>query len=197
MIQDPTERPMNAGDKPSQASWRRAPGNTGIPKMQQNRGVLQIPAQSPKKDRLDNFNALRLNSSAVYPINSARMRAATSLPRSPVSPVGPTHDGHPASQAQSASRPAVWRSNSGGLLAAAERERPALDSAVPRTSSQPSITAALGCHCRPSANYTFRTGALSTNPLQSNTRRSRSISEVQDDHSTRPAKILLKQFPDH
>ena len=50
MIQDPTERPMNAGDKPSQASWRRAPGNTGIPKMQQNRGALQIPAQSPEKE---------------------------------------------------------------------------------------------------------------------------------------------------
>ena len=46
MIQEPTERPMNAGDKPSQASWWRAPGNTEIPKMQQNRGALRILAQS-------------------------------------------------------------------------------------------------------------------------------------------------------
>src|SRR5664279_4014305 len=48
MIQEPTERPMNAGDKPSQASWWRAPGNTEIPKMQQNRGALRILAQSPE-----------------------------------------------------------------------------------------------------------------------------------------------------
>ena len=48
MIQEPTERPMNAGDKPSQASWWRAPGNTEIPKMQQNRGALRILAQSPQ-----------------------------------------------------------------------------------------------------------------------------------------------------
>ena len=38
MIQDPTEWPMNACDRPSQASSRRAPGNTAIPKMEQNRG---------------------------------------------------------------------------------------------------------------------------------------------------------------
>ena len=31
--QDPTERLMNKGGKPSQASWRRAPGNTEIPKI--------------------------------------------------------------------------------------------------------------------------------------------------------------------
>src|ERR1035438_9227168 len=53
------------------------------------------------------------NKAEAYPTNSARIRAATSLPRSPVSPVGPTHDGQPASQAQEDSRPAVWRSNSG------------------------------------------------------------------------------------
>ena len=46
MVQDPTERPMNAGDQPSQASWWRAPGDTGMPKTQQNRGALRILAQS-------------------------------------------------------------------------------------------------------------------------------------------------------
>jgi len=52
MTQEAIKRPMNAGDKPSQASWMRAPGNAGIPKMQQNREVLQIPAQSRKIELL-------------------------------------------------------------------------------------------------------------------------------------------------
>ena len=48
-----------------------------------------------------------------HAINSARIRAAASLPRSPISPIGPAHEGQPASHAHPASSSAVCFSSCG------------------------------------------------------------------------------------
>ena len=60
MTQDATERPTNTGDEPSLASWMRAARNAAKTKTQQNRGGLQIPAHSLKRDAEDALGQLEM-----------------------------------------------------------------------------------------------------------------------------------------
>ena len=47
-VPDPAEKPMNAGARPSRHPGGGLPGTPRRPRIQQNRGALQIPAQSPE-----------------------------------------------------------------------------------------------------------------------------------------------------
>ena len=55
MVQIPTERPMNAGDKPSQASWRRAPREYQNTENATKQGGLTDSCSEPKNARQPMF----------------------------------------------------------------------------------------------------------------------------------------------